>query len=52
MTNQVPLALIEKYDVKVVLEEALTILPDQYASGPDSYYIEAIKNLKPGLSTF
>ena len=52
ITNQVPLALIERYDVKVVLEDALTIMPDQYVIGPESYYVNAIKNLKPGLSTF
>jgi len=34
------------------LEDALTILPDQYAKGSEEYYIDAIKNLKPGLSTF
>jgi predicted glycoside hydrolase/deacetylase ChbG (UPF0249 family) len=52
ITKDIPLSLIEKYDVKVVLEDALTIMPDQYAKGPDNYYIDAIKNLKPGLSTF
>jgi len=52
ITNQIPLALIEKYDVKVILEDILTIMPEQYEKGPDDYYINAIKNLKPGLSTF
>lgn len=52
ITKEYPLELLEKYDVKVVLEDALTILPDQYAKGSEDYYIDAIKNLKPGLSTF
>lgn len=52
VSKELPLALREKYDVKVVLEEILTILPDQYAKGSEDYYIDAIKNLKPGLSTF
>jgi len=51
ITNQFPLALIEKYDVKVVLEDVLMISPGQYAKGLDNYYIDAIKGLKPGLST-
>ena len=52
ITKEIPSELIQKSDVKIVLEDALTIMPDQYAKGPDSYYINAIKNLKPGLSTF
>lgn len=52
ITKEFPSELLKKYDVKVVLEDALTILPDQYAKGSEEYYIEAIKNLKPGLSTF
>ena len=46
ITNQIPLALIEKYDVKVILEDILTIMPEQYEKGPNDYYINAIKNLK------
>lgn len=52
ITKELPLELVKKYDVKVVLDDALTILPDQYAKGSEEYYIDAIKNLKPGLSTF
>lgn len=47
-----PEDLLKKYDVKIVLEEILTIVPDQYANGTAAYYNNAIKNLKPGLSTF
>ncbi len=47
-----PEELRKKYDVKVVLEDILTIMPEQYAKGPEAYYNNAIKNLKPGVSTF
>ncbi|MCA0933306.1 polysaccharide deacetylase family protein [Lutimonas saemankumensis] len=47
-----PADLLEKYDVRIVLEEILTIMPEQYEKGTVEYYTEAIKNLKPGLSTF
>ena len=43
--------LLEKYQVKVVMDEILTIDPEQYAQGPEAYYIREIRNLKPGLST-
>ncbi len=48
----VPEELRKKYDVKIVLGEVLTIMEDEYAKGSEDYYINAIKNLKPGLSTF
>lgn len=51
VTKQFPEELLKKYDVKIVLEEALTIMPVEYAKGTEEYYINAIKNLKPGLST-
>ncbi|WKK65679.1 polysaccharide deacetylase family protein [Lutimonas zeaxanthinifaciens] len=47
-----PPDLLEKYDVRIVLEDILTIMPEQYEKGTVEYYTEAIKNLKPGLSTF
>lgn len=47
-----PPDLLEKYDVRIVLEDILTIMPEQYKKGTVEYYTEAIKNLKPGLSTF
>ncbi len=47
-----PEELRKKYDVKIVLEDILTIMPGQYAKGPEAYYNNAIKNLKPGVSTF
>ncbi len=47
-----PEELLKKYEVKVVLEEILTIMPEEYAKGTEAYYINAIKNLKPGVSTF
>lgn len=48
----VPEELVRKYDIQFLLEEVLTILPEEYVKGPEDYYINAIKNLKPGLSTF
>lgn len=50
-TKELPADLLEKYEVKAVLADALTIMPDQYAKGPEAYYVNAIKNLKPGVST-
>lgn len=47
-----PPELIEKYDVKVLVDDILTISEAQYANGTEAYYVDAIKNLKPGLSTF
>ena len=46
-----PSELLEKYDVRIVLEDILTIMPEQYNKGTVEYYTETIKNLKPGLST-
>ncbi|SNR38021.1 polysaccharide deacetylase family protein [Lutibacter flavus] len=48
----VPEELLRKYDIQILLEEVLTIMPEEYIKGPEDYYINAIKNLKPGLSTF
>ena len=42
--------LKKKYDVKVVVDETYTISPEEYAKGSEAYYINVIKNLKPGLS--
>ena len=50
-TDAIPEDLRKKYQVQVVLDEVLTIMPDEYAKGPEAYYTEAIRNLKPGLST-
>lgn len=44
--------LIEKYNIKVIMDEIFTIGEEQYADGTEAYYVNAIKNLKPGLSTF
>ena len=49
--HQVSEKLLKKYDVKIVLEEILTIMPEEYEKGTEAYYINKIKNLKPGLST-
>ncbi len=46
-----PEELIKKYEVQVVLEDIVMIMPEQYNKGTAAYYNEAIKNLKPGLST-
>jgi predicted glycoside hydrolase/deacetylase ChbG (UPF0249 family) len=51
LSKEFPQELLKKYDVKLVLEDILTIMPEQYAKGPEAYYMESIKNLKPGLST-
>ena len=51
VTAQFPQELLQQYGVQVVLEDALTITPDEYAKGPEAYYTEVIRNLKPGLST-
>lgn len=50
-TSEFPAELLAKYEVKVVLADALTIMPEQYAAGPEEYYLDAIRNLKPGVST-
>lgn len=47
-----PEELLKKYEVKVVLEDILTIMPEAYEKGTVAYYNNAIKNLKPGISTF
>lgn len=47
-----PEDLLQKYKVKIVLNEILTIMPDEFKNGPEVYYTNAIKNLKPGVSTF
>lgn len=46
-----PEELLKKYNVKVVLEDIVMILPEQFNEGLPAYYNEAIKNLKPGVST-
>lgn len=52
ISKELPMELVEKYDVKIILEDILTIFPEEYEKGSNEYYINAIKNLKPGLSTF
>lgn len=42
--------LKDKYDVKVIVDDLFLISPRDYANGPEAYYINTIKNLKPGLS--
>ena len=51
VTADIPAELLKKYDVKAVLTDALTIMPDEYAKGVEEYYSNAIRNLKPGVST-
>ncbi len=51
VTGAFPADLLKKYDVKAVLADALTIMPEDYAKGVEDYYINAIRNLKPGVST-
>ncbi len=50
-TSEFPAELLEKYETRALLTEALTIMPEQYAAGPEKYYLDAISNLKPGVST-
>lgn len=49
--NYLPDEMLKKYDVKVLLDTYLMINPEDYANGSENYYINAIKNLKPGLTT-
>ena len=51
VTADFPADLLQKYEVKAVLADALTIMPDEYAKGVGAYYSNAIRNLKPGVST-
>ena len=50
VTRQFPETLLKKYEIKAILEEVIMIEPEQYANGTEAYYVNAIKNLKPGLS--
>jgi predicted glycoside hydrolase/deacetylase ChbG (UPF0249 family) len=43
--------LKKKYDVQVTVDAAYTLTPEEYVKGTNQYYINIIKNLKPGLST-
>lgn len=52
VTRDVPKELLDKYEVKAVADAVMTINPEQYAQGPEAYYIKEMRNLKPGLSTF
>lgn len=52
VNREFPEELLKKYEVKVVLEDILTIMPEEYAEGTVAYYNKAIMNLKPGVSTF
>ncbi|TXG34726.1 polysaccharide deacetylase family protein [Seonamhaeicola maritimus] len=49
--SRIPKALIIKYDVKVIVDEILGMSEDEYNNGPSAYYVNALKSLKPGLST-
>ena len=51
VNRQFPQELLDQYEVKVVMEDIMTINPSQYAAGVEDYYTGAIKSLKPGLST-
>jgi hypothetical protein len=51
VTSDFPAELLDKYEVRAILAEALTIEPEQYAKGPEDYYLNAFRNLKPGVST-
>ena len=51
VTDDFPGELLDKYKVKAVLTDALTIMPDEYKKGVEAYYAQAIRNLKPGVST-
>jgi len=46
-----PEDLLKKYEVQVVLEDIVMIMPEQFNKGVAAYYNESIKNLKPGVST-
>jgi len=50
VTNEFPADLLAKYKVKAVVDNIIMIEPDQYANGSEAFYINAMKNLKPGLS--
>lgn len=49
--HSLPEDILKKYDVKVLVDTVMTINPEEYANGSEDYYINAIKNLKPGLTT-
>ena len=51
VTDAFPAELLKKYEVKAVLKDALTIMPEEYRTGVEDYYVNAIQNLKPGVST-
>lgn len=52
VSSMVSQELLNRYDVKVVVNEILTISEQEYAQGAENYYMKKIKELKPGLSTF
>ncbi len=43
--------VLKKYEVAVVLNQILTISPEEFNDGPVQYYTSVLKSLKPGLST-
>ena len=51
-SKEFPEEFLSKYDVKIVLDEIITIMEDEYSNGPVEYYTNKIRSLKPGLSTF
>lgn len=51
VTRQFPEELLEKYGIRAVLNEVIMIEPEQYANeGSEAYYLNALTNIKPGLS--
>ena len=51
-SKEFPQELLDKYEVKIVLDKIFTIMPDDYDEGSEEYYLNTMRNLKPGLSTF
>ncbi|MFY0688286.1 MAG: polysaccharide deacetylase family protein [Cyclobacteriaceae bacterium] len=48
--NQVPKALRDQFDVKVLIDELFMITPQDFSNGAANYYIDVLNKLKPGLS--
>ena len=51
VSNSFPKELLQKYEVRAVLTDILTIGPEDYKKGVEAYYTNSIRNLKPGVST-
>jgi len=41
--------LRDKYDVRIIVDDMFILEPNDYKTGPEAYYTNVIKNLKPGL---